>query len=38
MQFDSYEQKLSFTWRPFGNANPLQRLLLNLIRPRLKGA
>jgi molybdopterin/thiamine biosynthesis adenylyltransferase len=38
MQFDAYEQKLSFTWRPFGNANPLQRLLLHLIRPRLKGA
>ena len=35
MQFDAYEQKLSFTWRPFGNANPLQRLLLKLIRPRL---
>lgn len=35
MQFDSYEQKLSHTWRPFGNANPLQRLLLRLIRPRL---
>ena len=38
MQFDAYQQKLSFTWRPFGNANPLQRLLLMLIRPRLKGA
>jgi len=35
MQFDAYEQKLSFTWRPFGNAHPLQRLLLALIRPRL---
>jgi hypothetical protein len=35
MQFDAYEQKLSHTWRPFGNANPLQRLLLRLIRPRL---
>jgi len=35
MQFDAYQQKLSFTWRPFGNANPLQRLLLKLIRPRL---
>jgi hypothetical protein len=35
MQFDAYEQKLSFTWRPFGNANPLQWLLLKLIRPRL---
>ncbi len=35
MQFDAYRQKLSFTWRPFGNANPLQRMLLRLIRPRL---
>ena len=35
MQFDAYTQKLSFTWRPFGNAHPLQRLLLRLIRPRL---
>ena len=37
MQFDAYKQKLTFTWRPFGNANPLQRLLLALIRPMLKG-
>jgi molybdopterin/thiamine biosynthesis adenylyltransferase len=37
MQFDAYRQKLAFTWRPFGNANPLQRLLLRLIRPRLRG-
>ncbi len=35
MQFDAYRQQLRFTWRPFGNANPLQRLLLRLIRPRL---
>jgi hypothetical protein len=38
MQFDAYRQKLSFTWRPGGNAHPLQRLLLRLIRPRLRGA
>ncbi len=37
MQFDAYKQKLSFTWRPFGNSNPLQRVLLMLIRPMLKG-
>jgi hypothetical protein len=37
MQFDAYRHKLSFTWRPFGNANPLQRALLTLIRPKLKG-
>lgn len=35
MQFDAYEQKLRFTWRPLGNAHPLQWLLLKLIRPRL---
>lgn len=38
MQFDAYQQRLSFTWRPLGNANPLQWLLLKLIRPRLRGA
>jgi molybdopterin/thiamine biosynthesis adenylyltransferase len=38
MQFDAYQQRLAFTWRPFGNANPLQRLLLRFIRPRLRGA
>jgi molybdopterin/thiamine biosynthesis adenylyltransferase len=36
MQFDAYRQRLSFTWRPWGNAHPLQRLLLRLIRPRLR--
>ncbi len=35
MQFDAYEQKLSFSWRPFGNASPLRPLLRKLIRPRL---
>ncbi len=37
MQFDAYEQALRFTWRPFGNDNPLQRLLLMLVRSKLKG-
>lgn len=36
MHFDAYSQKLRHTWRPWGNANPLQRLLLALIRPRLR--
>jgi molybdopterin/thiamine biosynthesis adenylyltransferase len=36
MQFDAYRQQLRFTWRPLGNANPLQRLLLHFIRPRLR--
>lgn len=38
MQFDAYDQKLKFTWRPFGNANPLQWLLLKFIRPILRGS
>lgn len=37
MQFDAYRQMLSWTWRPFGNANPLQQLLLHFIRPVLQG-
>lgn len=37
LQFDAYHQKLRYTWRPFGNANPLQQLLMMLIRPVLKG-
>ena len=37
LQFDAYHQKLKFTWRPFGNANPLQQLLLKFIRPVLRG-
>ncbi len=37
MQFDAFAQKLSFTWRPFGNAHPMQRLLLRFIRPKLQG-
>lgn len=35
MQFDAYKQQLVQTWRPFGNANPLQRLLMLLIRRKL---
>jgi molybdopterin/thiamine biosynthesis adenylyltransferase len=37
MHFDAYHQRLKFTWRPMGNANPLQLLLLKLIRPILRG-
>ncbi|MCC6507871.1 MAG: ThiF family adenylyltransferase [Pirellulaceae bacterium] len=37
MHFDAYQQKLKFTWRPFGNSNPLQQLLLMFIRPVLAG-
>ena len=37
MQFDAYHQKLKWTWRPFGNSNPIQQLLLKFIRPVLAG-
>ncbi len=37
MHFDAYHQKLKHTWRPFGNANALQQLLLKFIRPVLRG-
>ena len=37
MHFDAYHQRLKFTWRPFGNSNPLQWLLLKFIRPVLRG-
>lgn len=37
MHFDAYHQKLKFTWRPFGNSNPMQQLLLKFIRPVLRG-
>lgn len=32
MQFDAFHQKLSFAYRPGGNANPAQKLLLKIIR------
>ena len=38
MQFDAYRQRLRWSWRPFGNANPLQRMLLAVLRRRLVGA
>lgn len=37
MQFDAYRGQLRHTWRPWGNANPLQRILVSFIRPLLKG-
>ena len=36
MHFDAYHQRLKFTWRPFGNSNPLQWFLLKFIRPVLQ--
>ena len=37
LHFDAYRQRLKRTWRPLGNANPLQRILIHLIRPVLLG-
>jgi tRNA threonylcarbamoyladenosine dehydratase len=37
IHYDAYHQKLKSTWRPFGNSNPMQRLLLKFIRPILRG-
>ncbi|MEO5811753.1 MAG: ThiF family adenylyltransferase [Rhodanobacter sp.] len=34
MHFDAYRNKLVHTWRPGGNRNPLQRLLLSVARRR----
>lgn len=36
LHFDAYRNKLRRTWRPGGNNNPLQRLLLRIARSRLK--
>ena len=35
LQFDAYRGKLVRTWRPWGNRNPLQRLLIAIARTRL---
>ena len=35
LHFDAYRQKLVRTWRPWGNANPLQRFLIACIRKAL---
>jgi hypothetical protein len=34
LHFDAYRNKLVRTWRPGGNNNPLQRLLLSVARRR----
>lgn len=36
VQFDAYRNRLVRTWRPFGNRNPLQRLVIALARRQLK--
>ncbi|MFV0276097.1 MAG: ThiF family adenylyltransferase [Parahaliea sp.] len=35
LHFDAYRNKFSTTWRPGGNRNPLQRLMLAVARRRL---
>lgn len=35
IQFDGYRNKLAHTWRPGGNRNPLNRLLIALARQQL---
>lgn len=37
LQFDAYRQRLRRTWRPGGNANPVQRLLLAIAARRYRG-
>ena len=37
LHFDAYRNRLSQTWRPGGNHNPLQRALLAVARRRLRG-
>jgi tRNA threonylcarbamoyladenosine dehydratase len=36
LQYDAYLQRFVRTWRPYGNANPLQRIMLLLIRRTLQ--
>ena len=36
IHFDAYRNRLVTTWRPWGNANPIQRLGLMIARKRIK--
>ena len=38
MQFDAYRNKMVTTWRPLGNRNPIQRLVLAVARRQYRGA
>lgn len=38
LHFDAFRNRLKHTWRPGGNHNPLQRLLLALVKRRLRSA
>jgi molybdopterin/thiamine biosynthesis adenylyltransferase len=35
LHFDAYRNKMAKTWRPWGNANPMQRLALSIARRKL---
>lgn len=37
LQFDAYRNRYVRTWRPGGNRNPLQRLLMAIVRRRYRG-
>ena len=36
-QFDAYRNRYTRTWRPWGNGNWLQRLVLHIVRRQLRG-
>lgn len=36
LHFDAFRNRLKHTWRPGGNGNPLQRILLGLVKRRLR--
>jgi molybdopterin/thiamine biosynthesis adenylyltransferase len=36
LHFDAYRHRLKRTWRPFGNANPIQRIALSIARRQLR--
>ena len=38
VHFDAYKNRLKRTWRPFGHAHPLQRLLIGLTKRRYASA
>jgi molybdopterin-synthase adenylyltransferase len=36
LHFDAYRNRMRKTWRPWGNRNPIQRLLLSIARPQFR--
>src|SRR5690606_24303582 len=37
LQFDAYRNRYVRTWRPGGNRNPIQRVLMSIVRKRYRG-